>query len=45
MRIKIKYQINEKFIMEKKDKFSEEQKDRYKYFKDLDKSYVESENR
>ena len=45
MKIKIKYQINEKFIMEKKDKFSEEKKDRYKHFKDLVNSYVESKNR
>ena len=46
MRTKINYRINERYIFKKKrDKLLQKQNNRYMYFKELPKSYVELQNR
>ena len=45
MKIKIKGQINERYMMKKNYKLFLKQNLRYKHFKDLVGSYVELENR
>ena len=45
MRMKIKYQINERYLMKKKDKLLREQVDRFLQFKEPIGSYVAIENR